>query len=718
MTNPQMAAQHHASFQNQMPPQQTQNVSQQRQAPNAQPKGNQVQQQIPSTYNNYDPQLALFRLEKAKNVETWEDVEPEKQHVALQDLQNEVTKFRRNRGNVKRALDEIPSANCRRLINELVEDQTRELWKYNRTLQYTIACIDIEWRSVNRRQRQLKRVQVILETEQSGFQEPQTMKTPMNGLSNGQHDLNKPMKQNTGQQQQGQMNGQLNMAQQARANLLQQQHSMGLNPPFEQQSMNAPPPPGAHVHMGGMGGSMQMKGNPNAPPPPPPPPGGHGHGHGLGQMHGGVNAPPPPPPPPGGAHISHAPHNQQAHHQQAHHMHPHGNVMPGAFPGPMPMHGMKHGQPHIEVLDPRLQQHKPPKHTGHRNTSSESESDSEWESSLGSEPIHVRNVERGTYSLVDRRERGRSQHSARSKKSRSQKSHSKARTYSRSRSRSQHRPSRRRIDSELDGSPTKGRHSPAFSRSSSPRSSHGKLPPIHIHMNTNSGSGDEKMHKRQNSNTASPTSFNTKGKPDRIVTSQPMSRESSWERGSDTASFATSSAHTAEDGIFDARIRPRNHGRTQSFSRPQHNFSTSYEDRDRLHKIRYPPADDYPHQPPRDTYYENSAFSSRPLPHRRNTAANPFATAHYPPKPIRAASYSLDVHEPSYPAPRYVTDRPAGEDRFKMDELAGALFEHIQDSQQRAPLRRGRRDSGIVDGDEWDSRFTGARGGGYGGYRY
>jgi hypothetical protein len=712
--NSQMANHHQGPYPGQGP-QQPQNVGQQRQVPTTQQKVTPGQQQ-----SYFDPQFVLFHLEKTKNVDTWEDVEPEQQHVALHDLQNEVAKFRKNRGNVKRLLSEIPSSNCRRVINELVESQNKELWSYNRTLRYTIAWADVEKRSINRRQEQLKRVQVILATEPSGFQEPQVMKSALGGAGNLQagQDLHKPAKQ-TGmaqqqqqqQQQQGQMNNHPpNMAQLPKNPQLQQGPNMGQSQQFDHQPVRAPPPPGAHGQMQG-----------GAPPPPPPPPGGHqAHGH------GGAGAPPPPPPPPGGGHPPNGAHHPMPH-PQAHHP-PQGNFMPGTFPVPLPPHGMRQGQPPIEVLDPRFLHNPKSKHKGRHDSPSSSGSESGWESSSGSEPIRIRNVEQGDYGLVGRRERGRSQHSSRSKKSHGHKSHSKSRTTNRSRSSSQHQTTRRRRNSGLDHPPS-DRHSPVSSNDSSPRSSHGKLPPIHIHMSTNNPA-DERL-QRQNSTNISPTRYyKDKRDIDRIITSPPMSRQDSWEHGSDTASFTTS-AHTAEDGIFDTPMRPTGYSRTQSYTRPRQGYVTPpqmYNDADRRPRARYSPADDYPHNPPnprRDTFYDEPNFPSRPaLPHRRNSmqvhSSNPFATAHYPPKPVRASSYAADMHEPAYPSypQRHLADRPHDEERYKMDELAGALLEHIKESQRGAgvPLQRRRKDSGIVnDGDEWYGRER-ERAGVYGGY--
>ncbi|CAO2655426.1 Nn.00g104900.m01.CDS01 [Neocucurbitaria sp. VM-36] len=751
--NPQMVPQHQGQFPTQLP-QQHQNIGQQRQAPNGQQqiqgqgqqKVAQGQQQLQNPYANYDPQLALFTLEKPKNAKSWEDVEPEQQHVALQDLQNELNKFRRNRGSVKRALNEIPSPNCRRLINELVEDQTKQLWNFNRSLQYTIASIEVEWRSVNRRERQLKRVQVILETEPSGYQEPLPIRSGV-AVTSGQ-DPNKAMKQNNmaqSQQFQGQPNNQpQNMGQQPRPNPQLQAQHMGQSQHLEQPPMRPPPPPGQ--------GQGPMHGHGNAPPPPPPPGGGHIPGH-----PGGMVAPLPPPP--GGGVMQGPPHGMQ--HPQIQNVNQQGRVMPGTFPEPMPMQvpGMRQGQGRpFEPMDPSFLKGQK-KNRGRRDSSS-SESSEDWEStsgSSGSEPVIVMPSD---YGLSGRPERGRSRHSMKSKKPRRHRSHSKAKARSRSRSRVQEvlvdpyneKSSRRRRDSILVDPPPMGKYSPMSSKTNSPRSPHAELPPIHVTVNTNNTADDrahehERLRDRRASLNISPTGFyKDKRKLERINTSQPMSRESSWDRASGTASFGTSSVHTAEDPVFDAPMpmrRPslsRGHTRTQSYSRAQEPFhhphpSHIYDDVvvDRRPKPRYPPqANDYPHmtQQMRDSsYFEDPAYPPlRPnLPHRRNSAqvvpsSNPFATSHYPPKPVRSMSYATpaDMHESGchYPPMRYIDDRAADQgEHVHLQDLADAL-EHIKDSRRVQPVLKRRGvggGGGGYSGDEWDARYPSAR---YASYRY
>ena len=746
--NPQILPQHQASYQTQLPQQhqhqhqqQQQNINQQRQLSNGfqqnqglgQQKSPQALQPYHNPYANYDPQLALFTLEKPKTAKSWEDVEPEQQHVTLQDLQNELNKFRRNRGSVKRALNEITSANCRRLINELVEDQTKELWKYNKTLQYRIASVEVEWRSINRRERMLKRVQVILETEPSGFQDTTLMRANSFNTGNNYaaHDPNKAPKQNSMpqiQQFQGQtVNPAQFLAQQPRSNLPHQPHPMGQMQHLDQQPMRIPPPPN--------------QGHGGAPPPPPPP----AQAQGFGQSAGGA----PPPPPPASQYPSlqsFAP----------------GRAMPGTFPEPIqiPLPGLRQGQvPPFETMDRAFLREQKSRHKD-RHSSSSSSSESDWESdSNESSSICIQDLtdEPVEYNVAGQRRRGRSRHSTKSKRSQRLRSQSKMRSRSQSRSRSRppvivepyrEKSRRRRNSTVYDRSPS-GKYSPVSSSPTSPRSSRPEIPPIHIHMNTNNTTED--MRERRTSMVTSPTSFyKHKRITEKIDTGEPMSREGSWDRASGTASFGASSGYTAEDVVFDAPIRrlslshSHGHGRTKSYSRPQqegfHHSRPShdlYDDMDRRPMMKHSLPDNYPHPITttsphhiRESYFDEHAFATStsatrpPLPHRRNSVqvptTNPFASAHFPTKPLRAMSYTTDVLDAGYSFPprraiadRAISDRAVSEheERIHLQDVADAL-EHIKESRRvPPPLRLKRRptdvraSSGAVySGDEWDAR--------------
>ena len=723
-------------------PHQHQNVSQPRQVPNGQQQSSgqqqnfgqaqqrpaQPQQQPLNPYANYDPQLASFILEKPRNATSWEDATPEQQHVALQELHSELHKFRRNHNNVKKALNEIPSPNCRRIINELVEDQNVELARYNRTIQYRIASVVNKWRSVNRRERQLVRVDIILETEPSGFQEPMQARPVVGGAGNGSQDANKNKQPGNPQGQQF-PNPSSNLGQ----NMPQQQR-----PPQQQQHQQHPGGPNFGQHPPPPGNMNSMPGPGNPPPPPPPP--------GMSAQPDGGRLPPPPnvgpgqhmpgvpgvplqhlPPPPGQAHGP-----------------PFGQMpMPGTFPDQM--HMPPFGMRHVQGVNPDHLRHHKKNHRVRRDVSGSSSDSDSWESE--SEDSSFVNIEHDHID-VDRRGRGRQRPGKRSKKTQRHRSLSKARALSRSRSRSRARKNnvdsyiakttRRHRTSDMIDDQRNGRHSPESFTTDSSRSSHNKVPPVHIHLSTNNIVED-----RTRSGNASPVGLSNekKKRSGKYYSSHGMAREtsnSSSERGSGTESMNTTSVHTADDGIFDTPIRRRPsfthvHRRQKvSYGRkspnvfgqphPSHIYDEDIDHR-RVQKVRYhkETVDDYPHpRSPRahihepESYFDDyPAQTVRPsLPNRRATMANPpnmhnpFAQSHFPPKPVRASSYFADRHEPgySYPQPRALADRDEPDERFGLSDLHAAL-EHMQDKKERSARRSnmmGRRDSAFqYEDDEW-----------------
>ncbi|KAI4704707.1 hypothetical protein J4E89_009584 [Alternaria sp. Ai002NY15] len=736
-------------------PHQHQNVSQQRQVPNGQQQSSgqqqnfvqtqqrpaQPQQQPLNPYANYDPQLASFILEKPRNATSWEDATPEQQHVALQELHSELHKFRRNHNNVKKALNEIPSPNCRRIINELVEDQNVELARYNRTIQYRIASVLNKWRSVNRRERQLVRVDIILETEPSGFQEPMQARPVVGGAGNGPQDANRNKQPGNPQGQQfpnPSSNPGQNMPQQQRPPQQQQhqQHPGGLN--FGQH----PPPPG----------NMNSMPGPGNPPPPPPPPG-------VSAQHDGGRLPPPPNVGPGqhmpGVPLQHLPPPPGQQHGP-----PHGQMpMPGAFPDQMHMPPV--GMRHVPGFNPDHLRHHKKNHRVRRDVSGSSSDSDSWESE--SEDSSFVNIEHDHID-VDRRGRGRQRPGKRSKKTQKHRSLSRARGLSRSRSRSRARKNnvdpyiakttRRHRTSDIIDDQRNGRHSPESFTTDSSRSSHNKVPPVHIHLSTNNI-----VEERTRSGNASPVGLSNekKKRSGKYYSSHGMAREtsnSSSERGSGTESMNTTSVHTADDGIFDTPIRRRPsfthvHRRQKvSYGRkspnmfgqphPSHIYDEDVDHR-RVQKVRYhkETVDDYPqprsprthmHEP--ESYFDDyPAHTTRPsLPNRRATLANPpnihnpFAQSHFPPKPVRASSYLADRHEQgyNYPQPRAIGDQDELDARYALNDIHAAL-EHIQDKKERSARRSnmmGRRDSAFqYEDDEWHARVPlGGRRGGYGGY--
>jgi hypothetical protein len=715
--------------------QQPQNGSQQRQMPNAQQKGSQGQQQTQAPYANFDPILTFWSLEKPKNADSWADVKPQEQHISLEELQDELEKFKRKDLTVKGVLDEVKSTNCRKQINILADDQTKELQKSNRTLKYIIGGILLDWRYIDRRKRErtLNRVYVILQTVPSGLFEPQVPKPTGGsggGIGNAQgvQSLKQPAMA-PGQQQHGNTQGQgPNMAQQPRTVPQQGQQHMGPSH-FDLR------PPG-----GGGQGQIHVGGNA----PPPPPPGGH-QVHGLG----GSGAPPPPPPPPGGYHGQpHVQHNPQ---------------MPGTYPVPMPK-GTRPG-PYIETLDAQFKHSRKSKHKGRHGISSDEDSN-DWDTetgSSGSDSYRVRSVE-GDFGLVDEGRRGRAKSSKHTKKAQRHKSQSRVRSRSVSKARQDQHTRRRNSDSSNSRS---GRHSPSSLKAKSPYNS-----------SSDEGRHGHKKHKHRVRSSVSPTRAYNNKTFEKFATSPSMSRHSSQRSWSDVTSSDHSEGHDRRD---------RGHGHTRTRSRSRHRHSRSHrskqDDPDRRYNIRESRADDYPYDTPpreRDQYRDEQTLTGRPLPQRRATTQaplpNPFFAAATPPlrqnRETPYSTYPADMNAREYQFPqqpqRYAADMnereqlfpqqqqryaaahgPAEQDRFGMNDIVDALYDRIaktgeaqhmpplgrQQAERRSgglfndegmqrmpPLRRHhteRRHPGNIDEDEWDRRYPSARGpplGAYGRY--
>lgn len=666
-----MPAHSQAPGQNQMP----QNPSQQRPGPNMPQKP--AQGQPSQNQFSYNPQLAIFIFEKSKNAESWDDVEPEEQHIPLPDLKNQLNKYRRKRGNVKASLDEISSATIRRLINELVEVENRKLWDLNKALQWKIASVETEWRQVNKLKRQIKRVSVLLETEASRYTESQTVRPPTAGPQ-GVQDPNKPKP--AGGPGMGQMNAQAqNMAQQQRA---AQQHafSAAQGQQFDAQLPPPPPPAGSmhanqaghhHQHHGNMHpkppGHQNTNGGP--PPPPPPPPGHPGHPQNTGM-------PPPPPPPPGGVRPQH-------------------DQMRGAFPRHANVPVMKHGHPNIEILD---------------YSTSESESGTD---SSRSGHFHVRNVEQGEYTYVDKREKKdrHGKHNS-SKKKTSTKHRSRSRDSHTKRGNDGHHHRRHKhSDEEYFSSSNNSDYSMASSRRSHGgrhreqqrgRARSGERPGRSTPEHGRYSKPDTRSHRRSH---------------DRYRHNSP--------HGSDIGSFHSSSTHSGEGGDWDTRRRSTRQDRTRPYPQQSH----------RRHSPSAHDFDDYPHarfntRPrSRDITVEDPPFPSRPMPARHTTST------HIPPvNPFNSPRYQADPTYPSDPTarfqpglrrsntfdqyPRYASERPAEREQISVKELGEALdlLQTIKEKTRTVPLHRGysARDSGVGfgvrDEDEWANRYPSARG--------
>lgn len=675
-----MMQQNHMAQQNPMAQQQG-SIGQQRGMPN--PNSSQ------NGFAKYDPQFALFTLERQKGAEGWEDVEAEQQHVNTQDLQSDVRKFQKAKNNVKRVMEEIPSSNARRLINELVEEQNQELMAINRTIQWSIASIEIKWKTISRQKRQLQRISVILQTGPSGYENPQTVRAAATIGTKMQ-----PLHQGQGFPQQSAHAGH-DMPQLQRNLQHPAQQPMGR---MQQQAQQMrPPAPQAHAQHGQM-------------PPPPPPPGGMEH------------LPPPPP----GAPLSHLPLPPHGAGQSLPRQQFHGQQQPRTMPGAFPPEGghhvsMRPGQPQMEILHPS-EYKKQKKHKGHHEeSSSDSESDSdEWDTESGDsvpDRFRGRKVEHGEFVHIGKPKRGRSRKSSRSKKSRHSKSHSKLRSRSRSHARTEYR---RRRDSDYIDPPPMGKYSPMSSKDSSPRSSKQQLPPIHIHMNTpaaeKSTRANERV-RRDSFGAASPDHRKHK------FSAEPMSREGSWDRHSGTASFKDdSSIHTADDSVFSEPERRRSMLRSDIVEQPPRFKSRNlpprhenvgyphpahiYGDVDpRSRRSAYPTPNDHSHQ--RDPYFDDAYDTPRPGLNRRNSVqvpqSNPFDTARFPPRLPRSSTFNEPMY--SQREPRYVDDRAAADD-VNIADLAEAL-DHIKESRRRPLAGHTRRAS------EYERERMRGYGGGY-----
>ncbi|KAG9197413.1 hypothetical protein G6514_001590 [Epicoccum nigrum] len=641
-----------------------------------------------SAFSKYDPQFALFTFEKQRGDEGWEDVEAEQQHVNAQDLQNDVKKFQRSKITVKRKMEEITSSNARRVINELVEEQNQILMAINRTLRWTIASIDIKWKTINRTKKQLQRVSVILQTEASGYEDPNTVRAPAAAP----------------------IGAKAQAAQQSRPFELQPHYEgpeipqLLRNPPpaTAQPAMGHQQPPGPPTQMPQSHGRPNFGHGPPPPPPPPPPPGAssfHQHQH------------PPPPPPPGAANLAHPPlpppitaPNLPCHPQQQ------PRAIPGAFPGANARSDIRHGQPTVNVHNPSILR-KPKKHENHHDElSSESDLGSDdWESETGdsaSDHLRVRHVERGEFAHIGKPKRGRSRQSSRSKKSQHNRSMSKIRSRSRSRARTE--TYRKRPEPIWIDPPPMGKYSPVSSKNSSPRSSKQH---IHIHMNTGAtepSRTDERT--RRDSHSASSPDY----RKDKFA-AEPMSRVNSWDRYSGTNSFNdNSSVHTADDSVFSEpechgrrsrhhsdilehspKLRSRNLPPRQNgmgYPHPSHIYG-DVETRPR--RSAYPPTNDYPRDPrQRDAYFNEPVYTPRPGVPRRNSVqtppSNPFDTMRYPPRLPRSNTYAPELQDPLYGQreQHYLSDRPA-QDGVNLEDLADAI---AQLKEKRRPLQ-GRRAS-------------------------
>lgn len=679
--NPQMASHQQGPFQGQV--QQPQNANQQRQAPNAQQKGPAGAQGSQASHNNFDPQLTLWSLEKAKSTDSWADVKPQQQHVALKELQDELEKFKQRDFTAKGILDELDSPNCRKQINRLADDQTKELQKLNKTLKYILAGILPKWKYIDRRKREkaLLRVQVILQTVPSGLVDPQGQKLGGAGAAAGAG------------KQAGNLQGQQNVngAGQAHKNV----HLQGQQHPTNGQHFeHLPPPPGGH-HNGGHG-----------PPPPPPPPNGH---------HGGN--PPPPPPPPNAGH-GHGSHQQQFHN------------MPGTFPDSYPMN---QGRPHIKVLDPHFVYNQKHKQKHHRRGDSDdsSSSSSDWDTETNSSrtgSYKAYSVEDG-YTNVRKGHRKHTKRDGRARKS----SHHRVRSQSRSPGfrKGDQRSSRQRRNSDVSGIGRAGRHSPTSPRAKSPYYSSGD----------DSRSSRNKKYKYQNRSAENLTQEYNRKATNRVGT-PPMSRGSSQGSWTD-ASFSDGSSSFSRRVRGSDGERDRGHRRRRKHSSSRYHAkefdSTKYDIPDPRYVDRNIRADDYPYDMSRETdrHRGETVFGNRrpPINRRATEQTNPFYQDTIPLRQTREQAfnnYGTGLREQDFayttPAQGYLRGTsPPKQDLYTTDEVNVLLNRlNLNQDQQRRPLGRSQttylendhvrglpraqyidpRDQGYLDEDPLNARFA------------
>jgi hypothetical protein len=660
--NNHMAAQQQPLQQNQLPPQ-PQPFNQQRQTPNVQSaKGPQGPQSTQNSTANFNPQLTLWSLEKAKSNDSWADVKPQQQHISLEELRDELEKFKHKDLTAKRVLDDLKSPNCRKQINTLADNQTKELQKLNKTLKYILGGILPEWRWADRRKKDriLIRVQVILQTVPSGLVEPQVLK-PGGGPGNaaGMQQPKQPGNM-TGQQQQGNMQNQgPNMGQQPKNVPQPGQHTMAQSQQFDQR---LPPPP------------VDLHGNGNILPPPPFVNGPQVHGgHGIMDGH----LPPPP------SHVNHG-------HPRPHH--PPKNFMPGAYPVTS---AKKQGQPPIPASNTHYMREQKPKPKGRRGERS-GESSSDWVSetdSSGTESLNVYSVEEG-YGDVRQGHRARSKRESRAKKTTQRRVQS--RTRSRSAGNTRQHSVRRRRDSTSSGSRS-GRHSPISSTTRSPYNS----------SSDEGRHGHSKKHKHRSRSSESPTRAYNRKKAEKFGTTSSLSGHSSHGSWSDAASSDHSAGYGRRDRDRDhdrghRHRRSRSRSRSRSHRRHRKSSFSKHDEPTHRYNIRENGVDDYPYgtaSPPRtQNHYRDETLpvGSRPLPHRRHTTQvpvpNPFYAATTPLPQTREQpynNYGADLQDLNYtytPQPQGYMPRntQSGQGRYTTEEV-NVLLNHLNKDRQRMP---------------------------------
>ncbi|KAF2659661.1 hypothetical protein K491DRAFT_151773 [Lophiostoma macrostomum CBS 122681] len=421
----------------------------------------------------YDPKLANWAWKKGKYHDSWKDVRPEKVPVSLENIRQDLARLDKKPYSIQRTLKDIPSDNARAAINTLIASENQALSLHNRNLEWKIVGIELEWQSLNRKHRQLRGIDIFLETESRPGTQANGVKSkpPMHNMD--PHEIV----------------------------FIDEPVGMSHEKPFRAQG----------VHQGQNAGQAFKKSqtqDPNM--------GGTQHFlPAQASAQGPVSGPPQPPPPPpimpqqnvqqgisGGPPQVHMlpqqqKQQQQQHQSQSQHQNNLGqqhhkinqqpqHTMPTHIPSGAMHPGMQNVQPQfvpVENLNPHVlkqQKAKQKSVPAQYVSDSESSSDSLSDASYSAESMDGFNVVN--------RSRSRSQGKKKTAEYGILRDPSRGRTQQAYNEKSSHG----RVQSEV-GRPPLGKYNGKSSQNQSPRSSHSNLPPqqIHIEVNTASTSKDQ-----------------------------------------------------------------------------------------------------------------------------------------------------------------------------------------------------------------------------------
>lgn len=507
-----------------------------------------------------DPKFAFWILKRPisnKNnlPASWTRTVPQSVRVQQAELQEAVDRFRQKKYSVTQILSRLQNRDACELINNLIDEENRELSKRNPALQWTIGSIKVE-RGTARIGWQSKSVDLVIELVLQT--EPNPM-APVPDFQDRSRMKQQPMDQGGNSKQGG--------AQVPKNGQNPGQHGQQVDPRmFRDQPPQQPPQGPPH------GPPQFPPPDQGGIPPPPPPP-----------QHGDPSFGPPPnfPPPPTQQNgpSKHAPafHNQHNPHQQM--------KIPGAYPDTagFPQPGQQHQRPQkIEVI---IDNHK---HDNHKLRKQKSKSfirdernmDSSSDSGSSSDDSRVftRVVEDGEYYNINKQSRrSRSRHQSRDRARSGSRGRDRVSKFYNSRSQS-----RRMSETEH----MRGDRYSNSPKATSPRTSHNALPQNHININVVGGPAEQESdHKpkrsgpqfsqvdynpRRSSHSVSPTNFppatySSAGYKNPEKYDPQFVSHTSSHAGSDTgmSSFDNSSVHSADDSVFSEPVT-RVHGRTHS----------------------------------------------------------------------------------------------------------------------------------------------------------